>query len=72
MRGTNYANAKYCMRLLAKNYDEGKVESSNFVFLVSIVIIVVPSILILYVIGHKYVSSKCCLESLSQIASEAI
>ena len=22
--------------------------------------------------GHKYVSSKCCLESLSQIASEAI
>ena len=36
------------------------------------VIIVVPSILILHVIGHKYVSSKCYLESLSQIASEAI
>ena len=27
---------------------------------------------ILHVTGHKYVSSKCCLESLSQIASEAI
>ena len=30
------------------------------------------SYLILHVTGHKYVSSKCCLESLSQIASEAI
>ena len=30
------------------------------------------SCLILHVTGHKYVSSKCCLESLSQIASEAI
>ena len=38
----------------------------------SMVIIVVPSILILHVTGHKYVSSKCFLESLSQIASEAI
>ena len=38
----------------------------------SMVIIVVASILAIYVTGHKYVSSKCCLESLSQIASEAI
>ena len=30
------------------------------------------SYLILHVTGHKYVSSKICLESLSQIASEAI
>ena len=30
------------------------------------------SYLILHVTGHKYVSSKCCLESLSQIVSEAI
>ena len=30
------------------------------------------SYLILHVTGHTYVSSKCCLESLSQIASEAI
>ena len=30
------------------------------------------SYLILHVTGHKYVSSKCYLESLSQIASEAI
>ena len=28
------------------------------------------SYLILHVTGHKYVSSKCCLKSLSQIASE--
>ena len=25
-----------------------------------------------HVTGHKYVSAKCCLDSLSQIASEAI
>ena len=37
----------------------------------SMVIIVVPSILALHVTGYNYVSSKC-LESLSQIASEAI
>ena len=30
------------------------------------------SYLILHVTGHKYVSSKCCLESMSQITSEAI
>ena len=30
------------------------------------------SYLILYVTGRKYVSSKYCLESLSQITSEAI
>ena len=30
------------------------------------------SYLILHVTGHKYMSSKCCLESLSQIVSEAI
>ena len=40
------ANAKYCMRLLAKKYDEGKVESSNFVFVVtcSTIIVIFPSL----------------------------
>ena len=30
------------------------------------------SYLMLHVTGHKYVSSKCCLDSLSQIVSERI
>ena len=42
----------------------------------SMVIIVVPSILAIYMLldihVRKYVLSKCCLGSLSQIASEAI
>ena len=67
------------MHVPALEHDEvavGQKESTDTVappeiLKLSMVIIVVPSILVLHVTGQRYVSSKCCLESLSHIVSEA-